>query len=731
MRAASSRRIIPLVVAALVALWAAGPASALPVGLVKSVTDVNGGVVEPGDILEYRIVARNPPPLPAAGVVVTDPIPAGTTYVAGSLVLDGVARTDAIDADGAQIVLGTPTFILGTMPASTTATRVVTFRVRANPTLADGSVISNRATATYVPGVALSNVLNTTVTILPPVLTANVTATDLNGGDVQPGDILRHTLTTVNVGTGPAANVVATSGLPPRTTLVPGTLTIDGVSRTDATGDDSGEIGPGGGTFRLGTGADATTGGQIAPGGGTATVTFDVRVDDDVMDGTSITHGATVRYTRVVGGPVLVATAPTSTTVVSAPPGLTLEKTVVDVNGGDVEPGDVLAYNVTASSTGVGFARDVIARDAVPAGTAYVPGSLGVNGVPVSDASADDVAEITGGEVVARLGVGADSSQGGVMPPGTTATFSFQVVVNADLADGTVFANQAHAQFHGFADGLPRTASSGVVGTTVTNVPRTPNVVITERFVLVYDADGDGLIGPGDFVQYTITIANTGRGSATNVTFDQLIPSVGTFINRSLFITRGTARFRAPRTITVSIPTLAPQETVSAAYVVRLKPTVTSTAQLVTRSSVTAGVVNPGPAVPSQPVARPPRLRMTIRGPRRIRAGELATYHVHIANLSRRNVTSLTLQQVIPRGLAVAGSAPRLTFSRSHPRWRIGVIRAGSSVTLVVRFRAARTARGLRTNQVRLTGTTITPLTLRAPLTILPARRAPVPRVVG
>lgn len=721
--------MILLVVAALFALWTAASASALPVGLVKSVTDVNGGVVEPGDILEYRIVARNPPPLPALGVTVTDPIPSGTTYVPGSLVLDGTPRTDAIDLDGAQMILGTPNFILGTMPASTTATRVMTFRVRVNPTLANGYVISNQAFATGLPP-AISNTVTTTVTILPPVLTANATATDLNGGDVEPGDILRYTLTTVNVGTGIAANVVATSGLPPRTTLVPGTLTIDGAPRTDATGDDSGEIGPGGGTFRLGTGADAADGGQIAPGGGTSTVTFDVRVDDDVLDGTPITYDATVRYTRVVGGAVLTATAPTSTIVVSAPPALTLDKTVVDVNGGDIEPGDVLTYQVTVSSNGAGFARSVVARDAVPAGAAFVPGSLTVNGTPASDAAGDDLAEISGDEIVARLGTGADATQGGVMPPGTSATFSFQVTVDAGAADGAVVTNQAHAQFGGFADGLPRTASSGVVGVTVTNVPRTPNVVVSERFTLVYDADRDGRIGPGDFVQYTITITNTGNGPATDVTFDQQVPSVGTLINRSIFITKGTAVLRAPGAITVTIPSLAPREVVSAAYVVRLKPTVTSTAQLVTRTSVVTGVTNPEPPTPSQPVARPPRLRLTVRGPRQVRAGELATYHVHVANLSRRNVTNLTLHQFIPRSMSVTGSAPRLAFARSQPRWRISVIRAGSSATMVVRFRAARNARGLRTNQVRLTGTAITPITLRAPLTILPAR-VPVPRVVG
>jgi len=84
----------------------------------------------------------------------------------------------------------------------------------------------------------------------------------------------------------------------------------------------------------------------------------------------------------------------------------------------------------------------------------------------------------------------------------------------------------------------------------------------------------------------------------------------------------------------------------------------------------------------------------------------------------------------MPSGLAVTGSSPRLTFTRSTPRWTISRLRAGSSVTLVVRLRAARTARGARTVQVRLAGPTITPTTLRVPLTILPTAQR-IPAVTG
>ena len=45
--------------------------------------DVNGGVAAPGDVLEYRIVARNDGSDAALGVTLRDALPAGVTYVPG------------------------------------------------------------------------------------------------------------------------------------------------------------------------------------------------------------------------------------------------------------------------------------------------------------------------------------------------------------------------------------------------------------------------------------------------------------------------------------------------------------------------------------------------------------------------------------------------------------------------------------------------------------------------
>lgn len=719
-RAAVPRGVLLLVVAALVVLWDAGTAQASPAVLTKTATDLNGGVLEPGDLLEYRITATNPTVGAVPGFVVQDPVPAGSSYVADSLTVDGTSQTDAAGDDSAAVVGGVPAFTLGTLPTGS-VDRVMTFRVRVDVTAPHGSVIRNQATGT--PGPVTSNAVTTTVTVFPPVVGVTAAVADLNGGAVQPGDTLRYTVVTRNTGTGPAAEVVTTAAVPTGTEYVPGSLTVDGTPATDPPGDDAAEAAAEL-TFRVGAGADEVGGGTLAAGGGQVTVTFDVRVTDDALDGSAIALSAASRYRFVFGGPVQTAASPSVPVIVSAPPALAFDASVTGGTGA-VRPGDVLTYRFAVSSTGVGVARGTTADVAVPAGTAYVPGSTTVDGAPVTDTAGDDTGRSAGGRVTVHLGAGASSAQGGGMTPGTTSVVRFQVVVGA-VPDGTVLAARADATFGGFADGIVRTASSPVLRVTVSDPPRIADVVISENFRMVFDADRDGRMGPGDFVQYTVTIANRGDGTAGDVAFDQRIPSVAAFIDHSLFITRGTARFRAPSTIAVAIPTLAPHATASLAYVVRLRPTATSTAQLVTRTTATSGGAGP----PPQPTAPPARLRITLRGPRRVVAGHHAVYRVHIANLSRRTVNGLTLQQAIPRGFAITGSAPRLTFVRSSPRWRISVIRPGSSVTLVVRLRASRSSRGTRIDQIRLTGPTIVPFTLRMPLTVLPAA-ARIPRVVG
>lgn len=100
---------------------------------VASVLDMKGtAVVMTGAVMTYQIVATLSGTGTATNLMITDPMPINTTYVPGSIIVNGVAKTDAADADNAQFVSATQTItvLLGNVAAP--ANVVITFRATIN-----------------------------------------------------------------------------------------------------------------------------------------------------------------------------------------------------------------------------------------------------------------------------------------------------------------------------------------------------------------------------------------------------------------------------------------------------------------------------------------------------------------------------------------------------------------------------------------------------------------------
>ncbi|MDE2561733.1 MAG: hypothetical protein KGL48_05740 [Sphingomonadales bacterium] len=110
-------------------------ASLATVTLTKSATVADpfgGSSPVPGAIVTYSIVAHATGSGTADGLHVTDAIPTGTTYQAGSLKLGATALTDAADGDAGQASAAGIDVSLGSM-AGGSADQTVTFKVKINP----------------------------------------------------------------------------------------------------------------------------------------------------------------------------------------------------------------------------------------------------------------------------------------------------------------------------------------------------------------------------------------------------------------------------------------------------------------------------------------------------------------------------------------------------------------------------------------------------------------------
>lgn len=214
-----------------------------------------------------------------------------------------------------------------------------------------------------------------------------------------------------------------------------------------------------------------------------------------------------------------------------------MTKSVVDVNGGEVLPGDLLEYTIAFSNTGGDYADAMVLLDAIPANTAYVPGSMAITGPNAGakdDAANGDQAEVlTAGCtpvaspcVRARLGLGANGSVGGTINPQPQAdsatSFRFRVQVNAGVLPGTLINNTASVSYTARTLGQSLTVSSPAAAST----SGAANLRLTKTHV-------------GDFTQgqsnaaYTITVINDGGVTTAPFTVTDTLPVDLTFVSGS------------------------------------------------------------------------------------------------------------------------------------------------------------------------------------------------------
>jgi uncharacterized repeat protein (TIGR01451 family) len=134
--------------------------------------------------------------------------------------------------------------------------------------------------------------ISTAIDVFEPSIEITKDAVDLNGGLVELGDTLKFSLKVVNKGNDPATNVILHDSLYGAMNYVPGSLRINtganaGI-KTDAADADQAEFAIVAGInftkFRLGTGANGTTGGAMGITAATdsvSTVEFKVTVTND------------------------------------------------------------------------------------------------------------------------------------------------------------------------------------------------------------------------------------------------------------------------------------------------------------------------------------------------------------------------------------------------------------------------------------------------------------------
>jgi uncharacterized repeat protein (TIGR01451 family) len=296
-----------------------------------------------------------------------------------------------------------------------------------------GTIINNNATATYdLPTGGQSTVTSNTVSLtVDELLDVSVASTD--GGDVSvspgaTGQILTYRVT--NAGNGDEAfrltardNGGGDDFDPSVTSIVldgNGNGTYDpGIDAVYVSGSNDPVLAPDGSAIvfvlsSIPAGATNTQRGRVdlvavaATGSGAPGTTF----AGQGQGGGNAVVGATGADAEDDG---YYAVAAASVSFVKS-------ATVADPFSGTTNvPGSVITYSLVATISGSGSLANLRIADAIPVGSTYQPGSIRLEGSPLSDAADADAGEYTGSGIAVRLGT---------VAAGSTRTVTFQAKID-------------------------------------------------------------------------------------------------------------------------------------------------------------------------------------------------------------------------------------------------------------------------------------------------------------
>jgi len=450
----------------------------IDLGITK--TD-NQTITVPGQTLVYQNQVTNFGNTTANGIVITETVPANTTFNSSG------STTGWSCSNGA--VAGTIcTFSLGSLNANTISANI-NFAVRVdNPVPAGVTLIINTVTVSDngVNGVDTNPSDNQssdtdTLDALPDMV---ITKTDGNI-IVNPGQTLTYTLTITNGGNQTATGVVITDTLPA------GVIYVSSSN---------------GGTLS----SNIVTWPTISsfPVGQTLTRTVTVQVDNPVAAGIdNIINRARVVDDGTNGlDPTPLNNDTTDTDIVNAAPDLAIQ---ITDNGVTAVPGQVVVYNIDYTNIGVQNATGVVVSVTVPVGVTFDSAGSSSGWSCPNSSTAGTICNQT----IGALNVNANGSR------------NFAVRVNNPLAAGINNLNVTTNIQDDGANGVEIDLANNQASE-ITPLTATPDISITKTDLLI-------TVIPGQTLSYTLTISNNGNQDATGVVVEDILPNLTSYVNSS------------------------------------------------------------------------------------------------------------------------------------------------------------------------------------------------------
>ncbi len=230
--------------------------------------NVSKAICNCGDVLSYTISYSNADNVDLTEVVLRDPIPSTTTLVPGTISNGGTV-------EGGEIIWN-----IGTLKIGESQTQ--SFDVTVHNNILNGTIITNTATLTTKETDPKSASASTLV--LVPDNFELLAYKTVDKSFASPNDTLNYLIHYRNDGTGTLTNTTIDDTIPTNTTYILESMTLNGVSLTDAKDEDAGTYYPGNNMLIWDIGT-------LVPGA-SGDATFKVKIDASVAGGTVIRNTA-------------------------------------------------------------------------------------------------------------------------------------------------------------------------------------------------------------------------------------------------------------------------------------------------------------------------------------------------------------------------------------------------------------------------------------------------------
>ena len=469
------------------------------------ITKSHSGNFTTGTTGSYTLTVKNNGPDDYAAsntITVTDTLPTGLTYssATGSGWSCGAAGQVVTCTTGVTLTSGS------TLPVIT---------VTVNVTSAAANAVTNSATVAVLNGYDYNSSNNTANDATTVLYATDVQITNTHSGNFSAGANASYTLTVTNNGPLAANGTTTVSDtLPTGETFVSGT-------------------GTGWSCSAVGQVVTCTSTTVIASGTSLPSITLAVLMSQSAP--TSVSTTATVSNSYV-SDTNSANNSSTDTATVTRPNYSTSTKTWVDLNGGDVAPGDTVEYTITVKDTGNAIGNNIEVTDNIPANVT----SFSLVSIPSGSTNAST------GTGTGSNGTGYLDITGISVPANGSVTVVFDVVLSGSLTTGSTVNN-----------------SATVVGGTATATPAASTITINQSLI---PASGNKVL----YVYSNQTLTRTPQtatgtivmnGNNTNTDFTlspalqkNLVLSAGT-ISVQLVLARSGSTTNTSRTITASLRT--------------------------------------------------------------------------------------------------------------------------------------------------------------------------------